>query len=147
MISSPPLVGAMPPEVQTDLFSPQNESRFAMRKALVIEKDDLLRKTYRSLLEELFHYQVVTTADVQQGLFALSAEIPDIILIDADLLSYPELQRLLAGFQIRGRPPGVILTIYPDTRPEFQDLRHPALSGILKKPFDSIDLERFLAPP
>jgi two-component system, NtrC family, response regulator AtoC len=115
----------------------QSDPPAARSRVLVIDDDRSIRRSLEKFLDDL-GYAVTTAADGQEGLDALDAVAPDVVLLD---LGLPVLDGLEFLERVQGRegmPPVLVVTARDDMRSTITAMQRGAWDYLVKP----IDIER-----
>jgi DNA-binding response OmpR family regulator len=96
-------------------------------KVLIVDDDDATRVGLKQILANA-GYTPVTADSFPEGLRALEAEHPDLLIVDVRLGEYNGLQLVIAA---EGRIPVIVLTGYADSVLE-DDARHEGAEYLVK---------------
>lgn len=116
------------------------------KKLLVIDDEAIIREVVQYCLEDLAGWDVVTAESASEGLFQVTAENPDAIILD---VSMPGTDGLTFLQLLRANPQTQSIPVFLLTaRSEFTDPRwifSLGLAGALAKPFDPYELVEAIA--
>ena len=105
-----------------------------MRKILIIDDDDQLRRSFDKLLTQE-GYQVSCAASGEAGLKMVPAENPDLVILDMRLPGMNGFETFQAIHKIEPKLPVIIMTAYGTTETAIEATKLGAFDYILK-PFD-----------
>ncbi|MEC4819630.1 MAG: response regulator [Scytonema sp. PMC 1069.18] len=112
-----------------------------MRKILIIDDEDGVRKIAQMSLEILTDWEVLTAASGTEGLILAQSQQPDAILLDMvmpDLDGVTTFEKLQANFTTRNIPTIFLSAKMAESeKQKFLDL---GLTGLITKPFDAQSL-------
>ena len=109
-----------------------------MSAIMIIDDDDQLRKSFEKLLLEE-GYEVKSAASGESGLEMVSAELPDLVILDMRLPGMNGFDTFKAIHRIEPRLPVIIMTAYGTTETAIEATKLGAFDYILK-PFDIPDM-------
>jgi nitrogen regulation protein NR(I) len=109
-----------------------------MRKILIIDDDDQLRKSFHKLLlEEGYH--VAAAASGEEGVEMVAAEAPDVVVLDMRLPGMSGLAAFQAIHAMEPKLPVIMMTAYATTDSAIEATKMGAFDYILK-PFEIPDM-------
>ncbi len=109
-----------------------------MRSILIIDDDDQLRKSFEKLLTEE-GYRVTGAASGEDGLIALDAAMPDLVILDMRLPGMNGFETFKKIHDANPRLPVIIMTAYGTTEIAIEATKMGAFDYILK-PFEIPDM-------
>ena len=108
---------------------------------LHIDDDDDIRTIAKMSLESIGGYNVISCNGYQQAIEKLEEQTPDFILVDVmmpDLDGPQTLNLLRQNYNMKGVPVAFMTAKIMDS--EIQKLENLQINGVIKNPFEPIDL-------
>jgi len=112
------------------------------KRILVIDDEETIRHLFRETLEA-GNYHVITAADGAEALELVRSWSFDLIFTDLKMPGMNGAETFRQIRRINPSVPVVIITGYPTSDLMDQALEHGPI-GVMKKPFNGLDIERFV---
>ena len=131
-------------QVKSEVRRPVRKRPISRRRILVVDDEDVMRRSTRRLLEQLGH-EVVEAEDGEVALsHYLAGARPDVVLLDLNMPRMNGEETLQRLFALDPSARVVIVSGYVE-RPVEERLHRVGVAGIVEKPFNVSDLEQALA--
>ncbi|MDF5714248.1 MAG: response regulator [Rhizonema sp. PD38] len=112
---------------------------------LVIDDEKNLCTVIKACLENIGHWQVLTTQSSSEGLLLAQTELPDAILLDVMM---PEIDGITLFRRLQSNPhtqiPVILLTAKVQTV-DLNQFLQLGVAGVIPKPFDPLKLADLVA--